>query len=36
MAYEGCARQHVIKWDRHEDLVLRGLLRSEWKAQQPE
>lgn len=30
MVKEGIARQHMKKWDRYEDLVLYGLLRSEW------
>jgi RimJ/RimL family protein N-acetyltransferase len=30
MTHEGVARQHTKKWDRHEDLVLYGLLRDEW------
>lgn len=31
MTREGIARQHVRKWDRHEDLVLYGVLREEWE-----
>ena len=31
MTREGIARQHTRKWDRHEDLVLYGVLKEEWK-----
>jgi RimJ/RimL family protein N-acetyltransferase len=31
MMREGIARQHTRKWDRHEDLVLYGVLKEEWK-----
>lgn len=31
MTREGIARQHTKKWDRHEDLVLYGVLKEEWK-----
>lgn len=31
MVREGLARQHTKKWGVHEDLVLYGLLREEWK-----
>ncbi len=30
MLKEGIARQHIKKWGKFEDLVLYGLLRSEW------
>lgn len=30
MFEEGVARQHIKKWDKFEDLVLYGLLHSEW------
>lgn len=29
---EGLARRHVKKWDRYEDLVLYGILKSEWES----
>jgi RimJ/RimL family protein N-acetyltransferase/GNAT superfamily N-acetyltransferase len=31
MTREGMLRQHVKKWDRHEDLVEYGILREEWR-----
>ena len=31
MTREGLARQHVRRWDVYEDLVLYGILRSEWE-----
>lgn len=31
MQHEGCRRQHVMKWDKAEDLELYGILRSEWE-----
>jgi RimJ/RimL family protein N-acetyltransferase len=31
MKYEGCLRQHVLKWERFIDLEMYGILRSEWK-----
>ena len=34
MAYEGCLRQHIKKWDVFEDLALYGILRSDWAAQE--
>jgi len=30
MAHEGCARQHVKRWDKFEDLELYGLLKEQW------
>ncbi|NWL88436.1 N-acetyltransferase [Paenibacillus sp. 79R4] len=30
MKYEGTLRQHVIKWDKYEDLVYYGLLKDEY------
>lgn len=30
MTYEGCMRQHQLKWDVFEDMALYGVLRSEW------
>lgn len=32
MRHEGCRRQHVMKWDKAEDLELYGILKSEWEA----
>ena len=34
MAYEGCLRQHIKKWDVFEDLALYGILQSDWAAQE--
>lgn len=31
MTYEGRRREHVLKWDRFEDSVQYGILRSEWE-----
>ena len=31
MVREGCLRQHMRKWDVLEDIVLYGILNSEWK-----
>ncbi len=31
MTCEGLARQHVKRWEAYEDLVLYGILRSEWE-----
>ena len=36
MSQEGLCRQHVKKWDRYEDLVLYGILKSEWEQTHPE
>jgi len=38
MSYEGCLRQHDKKWEQFEDIVIYGILRSEWrnKAKQTE
>lgn len=30
MVYEGTQRQHITRLGKHEDLILVGLLRSEW------
>jgi ribosomal-protein-alanine N-acetyltransferase len=30
MRYEGCLRQHIIKWDQFEDLASYAILRSEF------
>jgi RimJ/RimL family protein N-acetyltransferase len=32
MTYEGCARQHVLKWGVFEDLATYGILQSEYGA----
>ncbi len=32
MCQEGLMRQHYLKWDTLEDIVLYGLLREEWEA----
>jgi RimJ/RimL family protein N-acetyltransferase len=31
MKYEGCMRQHVLKWGEFVDLELYAILREEWK-----
>jgi RimJ/RimL family protein N-acetyltransferase len=31
MQREATLREHALKWDRHEDLVVCGLLRREWR-----
>jgi RimJ/RimL family protein N-acetyltransferase len=33
MTYEGCLRQHMLKWGVFEDLACYGILRWEWEAQ---
>ncbi len=35
MAYEGCRRQHLLKWGEYIDLMLYGILRSEWQSAAP-
>ncbi|MFQ5640761.1 MAG: GNAT family N-acetyltransferase [bacterium] len=30
MKYEGCARQHIKKWDQFEDLELYAVLKEDW------
>jgi RimJ/RimL family protein N-acetyltransferase len=32
MRYEGCQREHYVKWDEFIDSELYGMLRHEWKA----
>jgi len=32
MKYEGCQREHLLKWDQFVDSELYGILRSEWQA----
>ncbi|XZG70886.1 GNAT family N-acetyltransferase [Chitinibacteraceae bacterium HSL-7] len=36
MQHEGVLRRHFIKWGQPEDMVLYGLLRSEWVRSTPE
>ena len=31
MKKEGILREHVIKWDKYEDVVIYGILRKEWE-----
>ena len=31
MSYEGTRKQHVKKWDVFEDIVLYGILKSDWQ-----
>jgi [ribosomal protein S5]-alanine N-acetyltransferase len=31
MRHEGCRRQHILKWNRLEDLELYGILKREWE-----
>jgi [ribosomal protein S5]-alanine N-acetyltransferase len=31
MTHEGMLRQHAFRWERFEDLVVYGILRSEWE-----
>ena len=31
MRYEGCQREHLLKWDRFVDSELYGILRREWQ-----
>lgn len=33
MVYEGCARQHVKKWGRFEDVVWYAILKTDWLKQ---
>lgn len=32
MTREGCLRQHIRKWGQWEDVVLYGILRSQWQS----
>lgn len=34
MRYEGCQREHLLKWDRFVDSELYGLLRREWETRE--
>lgn len=36
MKQEGLFRQHIKKWDRYEDEVIYGILKSEWEALAPD
>ena len=31
LKYEGCRRQHVLKWGQLEDIEMYGILREEWE-----
>ena len=31
MTYEGCHRQHILKWGKFEDLEKYGILKSDWQ-----
>ena len=31
MKKEGILREHVIKWDKYEDVVSYGILKKEWE-----
>ena len=31
MKKEGILREHVIKWDKYEDIVSYGILKKEWE-----
>ena len=31
MTYEGCHRQHILKWGKFEDLEQYGILKSDWE-----
>ncbi len=31
MCYEGCCRQHILKWGKFVDIVQYGVLRSDWQ-----
>lgn len=33
MKYEGTLRQHFVRWDKPEDLVYYGILKTEWDGQ---
>jgi RimJ/RimL family protein N-acetyltransferase len=33
MRFEGCLRQHVVKWGQSEDVGIYGILRSEWRGE---
>jgi [ribosomal protein S5]-alanine N-acetyltransferase len=34
MSYEGCQREHLLKWDQFVDSELYGILRREWEARE--
>jgi RimJ/RimL family protein N-acetyltransferase/ubiquinone/menaquinone biosynthesis C-methylase UbiE len=31
MTYEGCRREHTLKWGNYEDITLYGILKSDWQ-----
>lgn len=31
MSYEGCRRQHILKWGKFNDIELYGILKSDWQ-----
>jgi hypothetical protein len=31
MTYEGCRRQHTLKWGEYRDIKLYGVLREDWQ-----
>jgi ribosomal-protein-alanine N-acetyltransferase len=33
MFYEGCRRQHTLKWGKYRDIKLYGMLKSDWDRQ---
>jgi RimJ/RimL family protein N-acetyltransferase len=33
MQNEGCMREHVIRWEKFEDVAIYGILSSEYKGQ---
>lgn len=33
MQYEGCRKNHVVKWGKLEDLALYGILKADWERQ---
>jgi RimJ/RimL family protein N-acetyltransferase len=33
LLYEGCRRQHTLKWDEYRDIKLYGMLREDWQHQ---
>jgi tRNA (cmo5U34)-methyltransferase len=34
MSYEGCRREYTLKWGKFEDIVLYGILKSDWQQRQ--
>ena len=35
MQYEGCLRQHIKKWDNFEDMIVYGMLKSDYDSPSP-